>query len=104
MAQSHASGVAEEIRKTKPVHGIIQIGYLHSPNTPPWRGAQLKHRDSFTFTSQMRVTRVVAMPVGSAALKYIKMKISDMNNMHILALKTTTATLTLVARLIVTDE
>jgi hypothetical protein len=24
--------------------------YLHSPNTPSWRGAQLKHRDSFTFT------------------------------------------------------
>jgi hypothetical protein len=24
--------------------------YLHSPNTPPWRGAQLKHRDNFTFT------------------------------------------------------
>jgi hypothetical protein len=23
--------------------------YLHSPNTPPWRGAQLKHRDDFTF-------------------------------------------------------
>jgi hypothetical protein len=23
--------------------------YLHSPNTPPWRGAQLKHRDIFTF-------------------------------------------------------
>jgi hypothetical protein len=23
--------------------------YLHSPNTPSWRGAQLKHRDSFTF-------------------------------------------------------
>jgi hypothetical protein len=22
----------------------------HSPNTPSWRGAQLKHRDSFTFT------------------------------------------------------
>jgi hypothetical protein len=21
--------------------------YLHSPNTPPWRGAQLKHRDNF---------------------------------------------------------
>jgi hypothetical protein len=20
------------------------------PNTPPWRGAQLKHRDNFTFT------------------------------------------------------
>jgi hypothetical protein len=24
--------------------------YIHSPNTPSWRGAQLKHRDSFTFT------------------------------------------------------
>jgi hypothetical protein len=23
--------------------------YLHSPNTPSWRGAQLKHRDNFTF-------------------------------------------------------
>jgi len=22
----------------------------HSPNTPSWRGAQLNHRDSFTFT------------------------------------------------------
>jgi hypothetical protein len=24
--------------------------YLHSPNTSPWRGAQLKHRDNFAFT------------------------------------------------------
>jgi hypothetical protein len=24
--------------------------YIHSPNTPPWLGAQLKHRDNFTFT------------------------------------------------------
>jgi hypothetical protein len=23
--------------------------YLHSPNTPSWRGAHLKHRDNFTF-------------------------------------------------------
>jgi hypothetical protein len=23
--------------------------YLHSPNTPSWRGTQLKHRDNFTF-------------------------------------------------------
>jgi hypothetical protein len=23
--------------------------YLHSPNTPSWRGAQLKHGDNFTF-------------------------------------------------------
>jgi hypothetical protein len=24
--------------------------YLHSPSTPSWLGAQLKHRDNFTFT------------------------------------------------------
>jgi hypothetical protein len=24
--------------------------YFHSPNTSSWRGAQLKHRDNFTFT------------------------------------------------------
>jgi len=24
--------------------------YLHSPITSSWRGAQLKHRDNFTFT------------------------------------------------------
>jgi hypothetical protein len=24
--------------------------YLHSSNTPPWRGAQLKHRSNYTFT------------------------------------------------------
>jgi hypothetical protein len=24
--------------------------YLHSPSTPSWRGAQLKHRGKFTFT------------------------------------------------------
>jgi hypothetical protein len=23
--------------------------YLHSPTTPSWRGAELKHRDNFTF-------------------------------------------------------
>jgi hypothetical protein len=24
--------------------------YFHSPNTSSWRGAQLNHRDNFTFT------------------------------------------------------
>jgi hypothetical protein len=24
--------------------------YIHSPNTPSWRGAQMKHGDNFTFT------------------------------------------------------
>jgi len=27
--------------------------YLHSLNTPSWRGAQLKHRDNFTFISRL---------------------------------------------------
>jgi hypothetical protein len=27
--------------------------YLHSPNTPSRRGAQLKHGDNFTFTFQL---------------------------------------------------
>jgi hypothetical protein len=29
--------------------------YLHSPNTPSWLGAQLKHRD-FTFTFNLKGT------------------------------------------------
>jgi hypothetical protein len=29
--------------------GKAAEAYLHSPNTPSWRGAQLKHRDNFTF-------------------------------------------------------
>jgi hypothetical protein len=27
--------------------------YLHSPNTPAWRGAQLKHRGNFTLTNML---------------------------------------------------
>jgi hypothetical protein len=33
--------------------------YLNSPNTPSWRGAQLKHRDNFTFLNAW-VFRVVS--------------------------------------------
>jgi hypothetical protein len=29
--------------------------YLCSPNTPSWRGAQLKHRENFTFTYVLQV-------------------------------------------------
>jgi hypothetical protein len=31
------------------VEGGVEV-YLHSPDTPSWCGAQLKHRDNFTFT------------------------------------------------------
>jgi hypothetical protein len=34
--------------------------YLHSPNTPLWRGAQLKHRD-FTFAFVVVVVVVVVV-------------------------------------------
>jgi len=30
------------------VKELVEL-YLHSTNTPPKRGAQLKHRDNFTF-------------------------------------------------------
>jgi len=31
--------------------------YLHSPDTPSWRGAQLKHRNNFNFASITAVHR-----------------------------------------------
>jgi hypothetical protein len=31
------------------VKGWVEL-YLYSPNTPSWRGAQLRHRDKFIFT------------------------------------------------------
>jgi hypothetical protein len=30
------------------VEELVEL-YLHSPNKPSWHGAQLKHRDNFTF-------------------------------------------------------
>jgi hypothetical protein len=30
------------------VKELVEL-YLHSPNTPSWRGAQGEHRDNFTF-------------------------------------------------------
>jgi hypothetical protein len=35
--------------------------YLHYPNTPSWRGAQLKHRDNFNFyiLTFVSITRIV---------------------------------------------
>jgi hypothetical protein len=35
--------------------------YLHSPSTSSWRGAQLKHRDNFTFTRLHNVYRSRAL-------------------------------------------
>jgi hypothetical protein len=31
------------------VKELVEL-YFHSPNTPSWHDAQLKHRDNFTFT------------------------------------------------------
>jgi hypothetical protein len=38
--------------------------YIHSPNTPPWRGAQLKHRDKFTFYPPPKITGEVIVLNG----------------------------------------
>jgi hypothetical protein len=29
--------------------------YLHTPNTPSWRGAQLKHKDNFTLPLKIKI-------------------------------------------------
>jgi hypothetical protein len=34
--------------------------YLHSPNVPSWHGAQLKHRDNFTFTFYCLMETILA--------------------------------------------
>jgi hypothetical protein len=46
---SHSFRTKAVIRiwKLAEVKELVQL-YLHSPNTPPWHGAQLKHRDNFT--------------------------------------------------------
>jgi hypothetical protein len=45
--------------------------YLHSSNTPSWRGAQ-KHRGSFTFTFNFKFTFTVLSDFG----RYLQMKSS----------------------------
>jgi hypothetical protein len=32
--------------------------YVQSPSTPSWRGAQLKHRENFTFTFYLKKNSV----------------------------------------------
>jgi len=42
----------------------------HSPNTPSWRGAQLKHRDNFTFTFTFNWWNVPAVIRTEMEAKY----------------------------------
>jgi hypothetical protein len=41
--------VHHSLSSSADVKGWVEL-YLHSPNTLLWRGAQLKHRDTFIFT------------------------------------------------------
>jgi hypothetical protein len=41
--------------------------YFHSSNTPSWRGAQMKHRDNFTFTLPPCPSAVIAQSVQRCA-------------------------------------
>jgi len=53
MSTSYPTGTGREADLSPPfsaeVKELAEL-YLHSPSTPSWRGAQLKHRDNFTFT------------------------------------------------------
>jgi len=40
------------------------------PSMPPWRGAQLKHRDNFTFTFYTPVVIIICV-VEAASLTFI---------------------------------
>jgi len=42
--------------------------YLHSPNTPSWRGAQLKHRGNFTLTSALLTNGLTSVNLGEGVL------------------------------------
>jgi hypothetical protein len=45
--------------------------YLHSPNTPPWRDTQLKHRDNFTFNfQQMSIGYLNRIPLLRNPVKF----------------------------------
>jgi hypothetical protein len=45
--------------------------YLHSPNMPSWRGAQLKHRDKFTFYLYLTCTFLLLTALTVAILRQI---------------------------------
>jgi hypothetical protein len=43
--------------------------YRHSPNTPSWGGAQLKHRDNFTFIYMEDKRDVTEAPVSTVGIQ-----------------------------------
>jgi hypothetical protein len=44
--------------------------YLHSPNTPSWRGAWLKHRNNFTFYLYLYTALKVDVVVAAVDLMF----------------------------------
>jgi hypothetical protein len=46
--------------------------YLRSPNTPSWRGAQLKRRDSFNFKWIMLTTSIVFLDLAFVIVAFLK--------------------------------
>jgi hypothetical protein len=49
--------------------------YLHSPNTPSWRGAQLKHRDNFTFVATTNARDNILVSYGEIIFLKMTLKI-----------------------------
>jgi hypothetical protein len=45
--------------------------YLHFPNTSSWRGAQLKHRDNFTFALVLHVYKLNEHRFPKGSVRYM---------------------------------
>jgi hypothetical protein len=45
--------------------------YLHFPNTPSWRAAQLKHRDNFTFIFIVFFSHLLPIDVFLATVPFV---------------------------------
>jgi hypothetical protein len=54
--------------------------YLYSPNTPPWRGAQLKHGDNFTFTFTFIFTFTWRVP-SLLAVSFYKLDFLELSSL-----------------------
>jgi hypothetical protein len=51
---------------------------VHSTNTPSWRGAELKHRDCFTFTFYLNFNlELCSRPFNSASFRMSCVVLTD---------------------------
>jgi hypothetical protein len=59
---------------------------IHSPTMPSWCGAQLKHRDNFTFTfRRIRIIMIIRRESGQPLKKVLEGKNRKAETGHLLA-------------------